>query len=147
MSTRRIVVGVDGSRGAAAAVDWCARMAPALDAEVIAVFSVTPFVYSVPASVAVGDVPMVYDDSLRSTIAAEMEGWCAPLRAAGVPHRTEVLEGRASDVIMRAAEEHDADLVVVGRRGKGGFAELVLGSVASQVSHHCGRPVVVVPAG
>jgi nucleotide-binding universal stress UspA family protein len=40
---------------------------------------------------------------------------------------------------------HDADLVVVGSRGGGGFGRLMMGSVSSQVVHHAACPVVVVP--
>jgi nucleotide-binding universal stress UspA family protein len=48
-------------------------------------------------------------------------------------------------MIMKVAADVEADLVVVGRRGHGGFSELLLGSVPHALSHHCDVPVVIVP--
>jgi nucleotide-binding universal stress UspA family protein len=53
------------------------------------------------------------------------------------------VSGLPAQAIVDASE--DADLIVVGRRGGGGFAGLRMGSVSSQVSHHAACPVVVVP--
>lgn len=52
------------------------------------------------------------------------------------------VEGQAADVLL--LEARDADLIIVGNRGRGGFASLLLGSVSQQVVHHAPCPVIVV---
>ena len=52
--------------------------------------------------------------------------------------------GLPAEELLNAAA--DADMIVVGSRGAGGFKRLLLGSVSTQVTHHAHCPVVVIPA-
>jgi nucleotide-binding universal stress UspA family protein len=73
--------------------------------------------------------------------------WCRALRDAGIKYTTVIANGRAASVISGAADEVDADVVIVGRRGRGEVAELLLGSVSHELVLHCKRPVLVISAG
>jgi nucleotide-binding universal stress UspA family protein len=143
---RRIMVGIDGSDDGTNAVRWCAGLAAAIGAEVIAIHA--PDMPAYPYSV-FGDGEMVGEDvvtELFDRLQVLLEGeWTQSLRDAGVTYRTRLDPGNAPSIIMRAAEEDEVDLIVVGRRGRGGFAELVLGSVSHELTHHARQPVTVVP--
>ncbi len=148
MPARQIVVGVDGSTGAEAAVGWCAEVAAGLDAEVVAVHALPPFVQVLPPAPP-PSAPVYYSDETRAHLQEHLEEWCAPLRDAGVPYQAILAEGAPAPTLLQIADEHDAALLVVGRSAKGGLAELVLGSVAHHVSHHaalsrCGGPRLTV---
>lgn len=144
MAQRRIVVGVDGSEGADAALAWVVQYAPVLDAEVVVVHSMDVTMAVPPPTVA--SPGFVVDDELRAGMRDALHHWCAPLRDAGVPYRAELYEGNPVGAITQVAEAEGAALIVVGRRGHGGFAELLLGSVPHALAHHASIPVVVVPA-
>jgi nucleotide-binding universal stress UspA family protein len=140
----RIVVGVDGSEQAAAALRWAARMAKGMDSEVVAVFVISPPVYF-DAGFAAPTMPVQYDDQWRADMKKEFEEvWVKPLRDAGVQYRTQIKDGRPASVISQVAEEVDADIVLVGRRGRGEVAELLLGSVSHELVLHSKRPVLVI---
>ena len=62
-----------------------------------------------------------------------------------MPFRVVLKDSDPALAIMQAAKSEDADLVVTGRRGRGGFAELVLGSTSHVLTHHLDRPLVIVP--
>src|SRR6266508_2618925 len=66
-------------------------------------------------------------------------------RAAGVEAETNVQHGQAADVLIEGAA--NAELLVVGSRGHGGFAGLLLGSVSAQCAHHALCTLVIVREG
>jgi nucleotide-binding universal stress UspA family protein len=133
---QRIIVGVDGSPGSALAVDWCVEYGAALGAEVVAAYAQLPL------------VEWVRHDDPRSWYRQaqhECDVWAAPLRDAGVRTRTVVVEHEPVRGLIEAAMGEEADLIVVGARGRGGFSGLRLGSTALRVLYRGGVPVVLVP--
>ncbi|HVD00573.1 MAG TPA: universal stress protein [Candidatus Dormibacteraeota bacterium] len=143
---RKIVVGVDGSVQAGQALAWAIRLARSSGAEIVAVLVIpAPGYYEFGAGYGVPVVPVELDPEWRSEMRREFEQkWCAPLTASGLDHRTLVRDGRPAAVISAVADEEQADLVVVGRRGRGGMAEMLLGSVSHELSHRCKHPVLLV---
>jgi nucleotide-binding universal stress UspA family protein len=139
----KIIVGVDGSEQSSRAVEWCARHAGALGGEVIAVHAIDLAVVVSPMSSYV-PLPQFTDidlDRLREVVTTR---WCAALKEAKVPFEVVLQETDPALAIMAVAKAESADLVVTGRRGRGG-AELVLGSTTHALTHHLNRPLVIVP--
>lgn len=66
-------------------------------------------------------------------------------QAPGLECEGSALEGQPAEVLVR--EAGSASLIVLGDRGRGGFASLLLGSVTQQVVHHAACPILVVPHG
>jgi nucleotide-binding universal stress UspA family protein len=145
---KRIVVGLDGSEAAEAALKWTVDLACAVGADVVAVHAIEPapaveypFGYNVYT-------PLNLDDAWRTEIKREFEGkWCRELEESGLAYQAILADGRAADVVTEVANRSGADLVVVGRRGRGSVAELLLGSVSHELSHRCRRPVVLISGG
>lgn len=90
----------------------------------------------------VEDLPGQLERGAKKTIDDAVERSTADRDGA----RTErqAIEGQAAEVLLAAAD--DAELVVVGSRGRGGFTSLLLGSVSQEVAHHAQIPVVIVPS-
>jgi nucleotide-binding universal stress UspA family protein len=141
----RIVVGVDGSEHSEAALGWAARMAKGMGSEVIAVFAVAPPIY-VDGGYMAPVPPPQSDPRWRQEMKKEFEGqWCKTLHDSGVRYRAMMVDGRPASVMAQVAESVDADVIVVGRRGRGGVAELVLGSVSHELVLHAKRPILLIP--
>ncbi len=69
----------------------------------------------------------------------------AHLQAAGLSHGELAVQGEAAEEICRVAQENGCDMIWMGTRGMGSFANLILGSVATKVLHRSKVPVVMVP--
>jgi nucleotide-binding universal stress UspA family protein len=139
----KIVVGTDGSAHAQRAVDWCARHAPALGAEVIVVHAFEPPTYDSAAMRYFFPIPLFSEDDRQRLRDRVEQEWCGPL--AEVSHRVVVVDGDAAMAIRHTTEAEGADLVVTGRRGLGVVDEHLLGSTSYKLMHHLGCPLIIVP--
>ena len=134
----RIVVGVDGSEVAGAALAFAVEEARLRGASLDAVIAWHE-PYTAASIAPIAPDPGVYTDAATSTLDESL----AAVDAGGVEVRKLVERGGPAEALLRVAE--GADLLVVGSRGHGGFTGLLLGSVSQQVVHHATCPVVVVP--
>lgn len=140
---KKVVVGLDGSDCSRRALRWAAEEARVHGAEVVAVSTWTP---PPPPIAGPYGPPVVWDYTSQPQKAtqAQLEALVADELgdAPAVPLTLEVREGNASKVLIDLS--HDADVLVVGTRGHGGFAGLLLGSVSQHVCAHAVCSVVVV---
>jgi len=131
-----IVVGVDGSPSSLAAVDWAVTEARLRNGKIRLVSAW----YYPPLASEVGDG--VIDDSFKNYAEQTLAEALGMVADQGIPVSGTVVENSPAIAMLDAAR--DANLVIVGSRGRGGFASLLLGSVSSQVVHHAHCPVLVV---
>jgi nucleotide-binding universal stress UspA family protein len=82
----------------------------------------------------------------KRTVVQALEAAAASLRRPGLAADATVMSGRPATVIVDQARQLRADLVVVGSRGRGPLASLLLGSVSAEVVDHAPCPVLVVRA-
>ena len=138
-----VVVGVDGSEGARAALAFALAEARLRETGVRAVAA-----WQVPATVSASGIPALDPGlpdqmQLEAREALERALEAAGDLAAGVAIEPVVRLGAPAQVLLEEAQ--DADLLVVGSRGLGGFSALLLGSVGQQCAHHAPCPLVIVP--
>jgi nucleotide-binding universal stress UspA family protein len=138
---RRIVVGVDGSPAAELALQHAIREAEAWDAELTAVAAVpvgsgTGILAWLPAAVDHEAVLRDVAEGLDVVVDRALE------HHPRVTVRRHVLDGTGAALLTEFSTA--VDLVVVGSRGRGGFAGLLLGSTSQAVLHHASCPVMVV---
>lgn len=140
-----ILVGIDGSGHSTRALEWAAREAAARKAPltVLTVYQLMAG-YTGYAVGYAGDEQLA--EQVRKEAQVQVDKVLAQLDAQSRPTSVTVrgVAGLPADELLSASA--GADLIVVGSRGAGGFKRLLLGSVASQVTHHARVPVVIIPA-
>ena len=142
-----IIVGVDGSEHSLSALDWALNEADLRQTQ-LTVITVSPIVSGIygPGYAPADYYPAEEESRAQAEKATqELVNQAVERRGAApsMPVTVRALSGLAADELINASE--GADLLVVGARGAGGFARLVMGSVSTQVTHHAQCPVVVVP--
>ena len=142
--TQRVVVGVDGSDNSRRAFAWALEEAELRKASVDVVHA-----WDAPFIVGFGDLSggavelggSRYEE--QATLLLDEVIATATTKDLLTPINAITVHGSAAWALLETAK--GADLIVVGSRGRGGFKDLLLGSVSQQVVQHAPCPVVVVP--
>jgi len=134
-----IVVGIDGSETGRLAAGWASDEAR-LRGDGLRLVSA----WSIPATTFLAGEMGTTEDLAAELAQGAREALAAARREVdpGLAVETVAVEGQAASVLLEASE--DADLLVVGSRGLGGFRGLLLGSVSQQCVAHARCPVVIV---
>ncbi len=139
----RIVVGVDDSPGGRAALAWALEEAQLRDSELEVTHA-----FSLPWTEGLdSDWPSVeasYADQAKEMLARLIADATTPATVVTPVLVVVRSDGPAFGLLQRS---EGADLLVVGKRGRGGFAGVLLGSVSTQCVQHASCPTVVVPHG
>jgi len=140
-----IVVGVDGSKCSHSALRFALNEARIRQAKlrIVVVWHVPLAAYGAgwapPPPHLVEDSEAAANDILEEALQLVKDD------AGSVEIESVVREGQSAQILIEEAEK--AELLVIGSRGRGGFRELMLGSVSQQCAHHARCPVTIVRAG
>jgi nucleotide-binding universal stress UspA family protein len=137
-----VLVGVDGSAPSLKALDWATGYAAAHGFSMHLVCSYT--VPSFSTAALDGGYAALDDTAIQDGARAVLEEAVARVRGCGVRTTSDVATGDAAAVLIELSR--GAELAVVGTRGRGGFAERLLGTVSSALPAHAHCPTVVVPS-
>lgn len=137
-----VAVGTDGSPTAQRAVDAAVELAKRYEAKIVFISSYKP-VDDMKLRKEQRDAPPQHHWRINPTeeVDAILHDAEEQAEGAGLAWASEATEGDPADVLVRLAEKHDADVLVVGNQG---MQRKVLGSVPNSVSHKAGCSVLIV---
>jgi nucleotide-binding universal stress UspA family protein len=132
----------DGSADAAQAIRAAARLiVPLTELVLLRAFEPPPVFYVGAGALGTNQIIL----EARQTAEQGLQEEARALAAEGIDARPQLRDGFPPEVIVTAASELHADLIVLGSRGHGGIAHLLLGSTAERVAQRATVPVLVVP--
>lgn len=137
-----VVVGVDSSEAADNATEWAFEEAALRAADLTAVFSCGELPGSLTDSASEPDWWLAYQAQQKQSLVERIARWNE--RHPEVVTHCAVTTGRPAWALMHRA--HDAQLIVVGSRGRSEFVGSVLGSTSHTLIHHAPCPVMIVPS-
>lgn len=144
MAYHNILVPVDGSETAYAAVAKAVEFAKAFGSKVtvVQVLSLDPYIAAEYIS---ANQTNDLIERARAAIIESLDAAKAKFHEKGIEVETKLLEGQVIHrEIIRAAEENHADLIIIGSHGRTGFKKLFLGSVAQSLLGESHIPVLIV---
>ena len=140
-----IIVGTDGSGHSQRALEWAMKEAAARHAP-LTVLTVHAALKGHYGGMTTYPGDSGWSEKAREGAQAETDKVLAGLAGPGPESVTvKAIHGFPAEELVNVSK--DADMIVLGSRGAGGFARLIMGSVASQVVQHAYCPVVIVPHG
>jgi nucleotide-binding universal stress UspA family protein len=144
---KHILVATDGSDGADRAVDYAAHLTTNHDADLLIVNVISGDGLSGNVFSRITDAQQTWlKDLLASESATVLTKARERARSAGVTMiQLESRTGNVAQTILEIAQEKNADTIVVGKRGTGRIAGLLLGSVSQKLASLASIPVTIVP--
>jgi nucleotide-binding universal stress UspA family protein len=138
----RLLVAYDGSDPSEAAVDFCSGL-DLTDSASIRLLTVLPMVRMFRQDIR-QEMNLIWQQKAEHERAA-VDAAAQRVRSGGAQVTTELIEaGDVSEAVLEAGDEFDADLIILGHKGKGAVKRFLMGSVTPRIAHHASRSVLTI---
>ncbi len=140
-----VLVAVDGSEGGTRALKYASDRAKLNGAKLVVAYVIewSPYSFNTPEENA--ERHMRREQEIERAEASVVEPAAALLKAEAVEYETVVTHGQPPETLLKLANQHGVQQIVVGRRGQSAIKNLLFGSVAGNLIQTSPVPVVVVP--
>ncbi len=143
MPYKNILLGYDGSQSSKKALEKAVKLVKKLDAQLHIVGVIKPFEFAAIDYIPPEEIEKYEEEELQKEEVILKEA-IEYAKNNGVNAVFKVMEGDPAEELMTYADENGCDLIIVGKRGKGGFKRLLLGSTAGNLVKYANQSVLVV---